>query len=105
MNCPICHQPLHKENRTWKCPNNHAFDQARQGYVNLCRKQKVTGDNEAMSAARTRFLESGAYDFYAKPSRKRSTTSIPECTSILAAEKAITPDALPRKSKKDTASI
>lgn len=63
MNCPICHQPLHKENRTWKCPNNHAFDQARQGYVNLCRKQKVTGDNEAMSAARTRFLESGAYDF------------------------------------------
>ena len=63
MNCPICHEPLRKENRTWRCIHNHCFDEARQGYVNLSRKQKHSGDNEEMSRARTAFLETGAYAF------------------------------------------
>ncbi len=63
MNCPICHEPLIHEGRTFKCKNNHSFDQARQGYVNLSRKRKASGDNALMVKARTAFLEAGLYDF------------------------------------------
>lgn len=63
MNCPICHKSLQKENKTWRCENGHCFDQARQGYLNLSRKQKQSGDNKQMSKARSVFLESGAYAF------------------------------------------
>ncbi|WP_323090842.1 methyltransferase domain-containing protein [Allobaculum sp. JKK-2023] len=63
MNCPICHEPLIHEGRTFKCKNSHNFDQARQGYVNLSRKQKASGDNALMVKARTAFLEAGPYDF------------------------------------------
>ncbi len=63
MNCPICHEPFIHEGRTFRCKNNHSFDQARQGYVNLSRKQKASGDNALMVKARTAFLEAGLYDF------------------------------------------
>lgn len=63
MKCPICHEPLVHEGRIFRCKNGHSFDQARQGYVNLSRKQKASGDNAEMVKARTAFLESGLYDF------------------------------------------
>lgn len=66
MNCPICHEILKHEGKTFTCKNHHTFDQARQGYVNLSRKQKVAGDNKEMVKARTAFLESGLYDFMAQ---------------------------------------
>lgn len=71
MNCPICHLPLIQKGRTFKCKNGHSFDQARQGYVNLSRKQKASGDNAEMVQARTRFLENGAYDFMRQDIKKR----------------------------------
>ncbi len=63
MNCPICHEPLVHEGKTFRCKNHHSFDQARQGYVNVSRKQKASGDNALMVNARTAFLEAGLYDF------------------------------------------
>lgn len=71
MNCPICHLPLEHTGKTFKCKNGHTFDQARQGYVNLSRKQKASGDNAEMVAARTRFLEEGPYDFMRQDVNKR----------------------------------
>ena len=63
MICPICKEILIKENRTFRCKNNHCFDMAKQGYVNLSRKQKSSGDNKEMVQARTAFLEKNYYDF------------------------------------------
>ncbi len=63
MRCPICHEPLDHQGKVFVCKNRHSFDQARQGYVNLSRKQKSSGDNTKMVQARSAFLESGPYDF------------------------------------------
>lgn len=51
------------DGRSYKCKNNHTFDRAKQGYVNLSRKQKNSGDNKEMVMARMQFLEKGYYDF------------------------------------------
>ena len=56
--CPVCKEKLIKGNKTFRCVNNHSFDCAKQGYVNLSRKQtKNHGDNALMVKARTDFLE------------------------------------------------
>lgn len=61
--CPICHEGLTRKEGALVCRNRHAFNIARQGYVNLSRKQKQAGDNREMVQARTRFLEKGYYGF------------------------------------------
>lgn len=33
--CPVCKEKLVRENKTYKCINNHCFDMAKQGYLNL----------------------------------------------------------------------
>lgn len=63
--CPICHAFLTLQNKVFRCQNNHAFDQAKEGYVNLLPVQhkhsKDPGDNKDMVKARRLFLESGFY--------------------------------------------
>ncbi|WP_145907616.1 putative RNA methyltransferase [Faecalibaculum rodentium] len=61
--CPICHEGLTRHDHALCCVNHHTFNIARQGYVDLSRKQKASGDNRAMVQARTRFLEQGYYRF------------------------------------------
>ena len=61
--CPVCKEKLIKENKTFRCVNNHSFDCAKQGYVNLSRKQtKNHGDNALMVKARTDFLEKDTFN-------------------------------------------
>lgn len=63
--CPICGASLIASERTWCCNNNHSFDVARQGYVNLLTVDKKhslhPGDTKEMVAARRAFLDSGTY--------------------------------------------
>lgn len=62
--CPVCKEPLYIEGRTYKCQNNHCFDMAKEGYVNLLVGSKSTdfsGDDKQMVSSRTRFLEGGYY--------------------------------------------
>ncbi|WOH38672.1 23S rRNA (guanine(745)-N(1))-methyltransferase [Thalassotalea fonticola] len=63
--CPICQQALTLDNKSFRCANNHSFDQAKEGYVNLLPVQhkhsKDPGDNKEMVTARRTFLESGYY--------------------------------------------
>ncbi len=33
--CPICRDKLIKENRSYKCKNNHTFDISKWGHINL----------------------------------------------------------------------
>lgn len=62
--CPVCKKELIKEKNTYKCINNHSFDIAKQGYLNLnLHNSQNTGDNKLMINARNSFLEKGYYDF------------------------------------------
>ena len=64
--CPLCRSPLSSRQRTWVCEQQHSFDVAKQGYVNLLpvqyKKSKSPGDSKVMIQARQRFLETGAYE-------------------------------------------
>lgn len=64
--CPLCHQPLTLNQRSYQCGNHHQFDQAKEGYVNLMpvqhKRSKDPGDNKEMMQARRRFLEGSHYN-------------------------------------------
>ena len=63
--CPVCKKALELKNNSFVCENNHCFDIARQGYVNLLttvgHNPKNAGDNKNMVTARTKFLEKDYY--------------------------------------------
>ena len=63
--CPKCRRPLVREGGALRCKKGHSYDIASQGYVNLVlsgrSRSPLPGDNPQMTAARTQFLESGAY--------------------------------------------
>ena len=63
--CPICEEKLNPEGRQYRCPKNHSFDIARQGYVNLLAVQQKhslnPGDTREQVLSRREFLEAGFY--------------------------------------------
>ena len=63
--CPLCGALLAEEDRTLRCSGGHAFDQAKEGYVNLLpanqKHSKAPGDDKGMVSARRAFLEKGWY--------------------------------------------
>ena len=63
--CPVCGQPLAREDRCYVCANRHSFDIARQGYVNLLAVQQKhslhPGDTREQVLSRREFLEGGFY--------------------------------------------
>ncbi|PVZ82794.1 23S rRNA (guanine(745)-N(1))-methyltransferase [Serratia sp. S1B] len=63
--CPLCHQPLVYANQQWRCEQNHQFDCAKEGYVNLMpvqhKRSKQPGDSAEMMQARRAFLDAGYY--------------------------------------------
>jgi 23S rRNA (guanine745-N1)-methyltransferase len=62
LRCPTCADSLRRDDRRLLCPAGHAFDIARQGYVNLITGHRGhRGDDARMVAARERFLRAGHY--------------------------------------------
>ncbi|ATG77414.1 putative RNA methyltransferase [Pseudoalteromonas sp. 1_2015MBL_MicDiv] len=65
--CPLCNHALLKTDSTLRCANNHSFDVAKEGYVNLLpvqqKNSKQPGDSLEMVQARRAFLERGYYGF------------------------------------------
>ncbi len=63
--CPVCGKILEISGRSYKCPQNHSFDCAKSGYVNLLipkhAGKTVHGDNKLMVQARRSFLDKGYY--------------------------------------------
>ena len=63
--CPNCAAPLIRQENTYRCPANHCFDVAAAGYTHLLpanqKNSKNPGDDKAMVAARTAFLDAGYY--------------------------------------------
>ena len=63
--CPVCAGRLDRQGGQYRCERGHSFDVARENYVNLLpanrQHSKTPGDDKAMAAARTRFLDGGWY--------------------------------------------
>lgn len=57
---------MHKSGKSYACQNQHSFDLAKEGYLNLLPVQykhsKEPGDNKQMMLARREFLEAGFYE-------------------------------------------
>ncbi len=70
--CPLCSEPLRLtlSAKSYACSNNHHFDIAKEGYLNLLPVQfkhsAEPGDNKQMMQARREFLEAGYYEPMAK---------------------------------------
>jgi SAM-dependent methyltransferase len=76
LRCPVCGDSLTLHARTATCPRGHAYDLARQGYLNLLPSAStgIDGDSAEMVDARSTFLGSG---FYA-PIRDALIAAIPK---------------------------
>lgn len=63
LRCPVCKKELIQNTHGLVCLKGHRFDRASQGYVNLTigSKQRKSGDDKAMIAARSLFLSQGYY--------------------------------------------
>jgi 23S rRNA (guanine745-N1)-methyltransferase len=63
LRCPVCGESLALSGRTASCPSRHAFDLAKQGYLNLlpAASTGIEGDSAEMIEARSAFLGSGFY--------------------------------------------
>ncbi len=63
--CPLCSAPLTREEQGYLCPAGHCFDVAAAGYTHLLpanrKHSKNPGDDKAMVAARSAFLDRGYY--------------------------------------------
>lgn len=60
LQCPHCGRPLRQQERSWACAAGHAFNIARQGYVNLLTGPAThAGDTATMLDARTSVLAAG----------------------------------------------
>lgn len=63
LRCPLDDRSLTLEDRTLRCSEGHAFDLARQGYVNLAvGRDPGTGDGADMVAARDEVFATGRFD-------------------------------------------
>ena len=63
--CPLCAAPLTLGDHAYTCPGGHSFDLAAAGYVHLLpanrKHSQNPGDDKAMVAARSAFLDRGYY--------------------------------------------
>lgn len=63
--CPVCKSYLVEQESKFICENNHCFDKAKQGYVNLLMSQQSSqkrhGDDKLMVKSRRDFLSKGFY--------------------------------------------
>jgi 23S rRNA (guanine745-N1)-methyltransferase len=61
----VCGKPLEINGKNYKCENNHSFDAAKSGYINLLTSDRMNtknpGDNKQMVNARSIFLDKGYY--------------------------------------------
>lgn len=64
LRCPVCGGSLSLRGTAVSCGRGHAFDVAREGYVNLLRSQRSgdrMGDSKDSARSRRDFLEKGYY--------------------------------------------
>lgn len=83
--CPLCKTPISLASTPIRCQNNHSFDKAKSGYVNLLpvqfKKSKLPGDDKDMVKARREFHQRGAY----KPLKAKMASLLEQ--ALIAADK------------------
>ena len=71
--CPLCRSPIDISASVIQCSNNHSFDKAKSGYVNLLpvqfKNSKSPGDDKSMVRARREFHDLNGY----RPLKQRMT--------------------------------
>ncbi|ONI69491.1 methyltransferase type 11 [Kribbella sp. ALI-6-A] len=79
LRCPVCADGLELTDRTARCGQGHAYDLAKQGYLNLLPSASngIEGDSAEMVEARSVFLAQGWYE----PIREALIESLPPITS------------------------
>ena len=81
--CPLCSAPLTREDQGYLCPGGHCFDVAAAGYTHLLpanrKHSKNPGDDKAMVAARSAFLDRG---YYAPLRDALCTRAAEECRAL-----------------------
>ena len=86
LTCPVCHQPLKKGEGSLLCNQNHVFDLAREGYINLMvghKRPKIQGDDKVMLAARRRFLGKDYYQSLSDAINKIVLGHLPEQNAVV----------------------
>lgn len=87
LHCPVCGAAIQQEEKTWRCGNGHAFDVARQGYVNLLpvtQKHSLhPGDTKEQVAARRDFLDGGFYMPIVQTLSELLREYSPQCRAVL----------------------
>ena len=63
--CPLCGNPLTKQDKSYRCETGHSFDIARQGHINLLpvqhKRSLSPGDTAQQVVSRRNFLDTGFY--------------------------------------------
>lgn len=79
--CPLCRENLTIAKHSLQCKHKHAFDIAKQGYVNLLlpqrKKSKEPGDSKEMIISRRQFLEEGFYNPIVESLNQEISSCIP----------------------------
>ncbi|MGH3621088.1 MAG: putative RNA methyltransferase [Sciscionella sp.] len=82
--CPVCGESLAGDGQTVRCVEEHVFDIAREGYVNLLlpqhRHSKDPGYSKEMIAGRRDFFDAGHYQLLADGVANVITSYLPERT-------------------------
>ncbi|MFT5871264.1 MAG: 23S rRNA (guanine745-N1)-methyltransferase [Clostridium sp.] len=70
LKCPVCNLSLKKIEKQYVCLNNHSYDIASKGYINLLlanqKKTKDPGDSKEMMEGRRDFLNKGYYQIFSE---------------------------------------
>lgn len=78
---------MERDHRCYRCAKGHSFDLSREGYVNLLsvnrRHSKAPGDDKAMVAARSRFLDGGWYEPLRQELCRQFALHTPETPKVL----------------------
>ena len=83
--CPVCGKALSDGEKECRCKNNHSFDKARSGYLNLLLSgaSHGHGDDKIMLKSRRAFLEKGYYLPLAKAVCEEVIPRLPENGAVL----------------------
>ncbi|YCH29034.1 23S rRNA (guanine(745)-N(1))-methyltransferase [Erwinia sp. D4-22] len=85
--CPLCQQPLTQVHHSWRCAQQHQFDRAKEGYVNLLpvqhKRSKEPGDSAEMMQARRQFLDAGYYQPLRQHVASLLAQQLPATASVL----------------------
>lgn len=70
LKCPVCNLCLEKQERQYVCLNNHSYDIASKGHINLMlanqKNTKEPGDSKEMMESRRAFLNKGYYHTFSE---------------------------------------